>query len=186
MAHREHAQDDRGKVTAGLPSLSSEKRHDITDEALRKVYQDSLVNEYTKNEKDALASDGEINDTTDWEQVVGIPLSGARFLTRLKKLNHNLWFEPSNSDTSKTGIYLLKNDFKGGLEKEFIVGVETEWNPEFTLRITDKEGNAKGILPGWRRALTRLIRANLINEAAAFRLFGPPSRDSENWARFTN
>lgn len=172
-------------MTAGLPSLSSEKRHTITDWALHKIYQDSLVREYKKNEQDALAGDGAIQNTMDVEQVAGIPLTGARFLTRLKKLNSSLWFEPSNSDPSKTGIYLLKNDFKGGLEKEYIVGIETEWNPEFTLRVTDAEGKAKGIVPGWRRALTRLIRAKLVNESSAFKLFGPPSRDSENWARFT-
>lgn len=185
MILREHVKDDRARVTAGIPGLSSEKRRAITDEALLKVYQSSLQAEYRRNEESALAKDGSIANTMDWEQVVGIPLTGARLVTRLKKLNNSLWFEPSKADSSKTGIYIMKNDFKGGLEKEYLVGIETEWNPEFTLRVTDKEGKAKGIVPGWRRALSRLIRAKLVNEPAAFKLFGPPSRESENWARYT-
>ena len=186
MAHREHAQDDRGKVTAGLPSLSSEKRRDITEDLLMRVYQASLQAEYRNNEQAALAPDGAIGDTTNIEQVVGIPLTGYRVMARLRKLNKNLYFEQASADKSKTGVYILKPNLKGGMDKEFLIGMETEWNPEFSLRVVDNEGKAKGIISGWRRVLTRLIRARIVNEAAAFRLFGPPSRDSENWARFVN
>lgn len=178
---REHASDDRGRVTAGLPSLSSEKRRDITEAGLRHIYQRALQAEYRNNEDSALAKDGSIVDTTDWEQVVGIPLTGARLITRLRKLNHNLYFEQSKADPTKTGVYILNE----GRHKEFMVGMETEWNPEFSLRVTDDQGKAKGLISGWRRVLSRLIRSRVINETAAFRLFGPPSRESENWARFT-
>ncbi len=68
--------------------------------------------------------------------------------------------------------------------KEFICGMETEINPEFSVRILDNQGTPKGIIAGWRRLLMRLIRQQLISEPRAFALFGPPSRDSENWARF--
>lgn len=185
MLLRENAKDDRGRVTAGIPSLSSKKRHTITDKALLKIYQASLVSEYRHNEETALAKDGSIENTMDWEQVVGIPLTGARLITRLRKLNNSLWFEPSKADPTKTGVYILKNDLKGGQEKEYLAGFETEWNPEFSLRVTDTEGKAKGHIPGWRKTLMRLIRAGLISEPSAFKLFGPPSRESENWARFT-
>lgn len=178
---RERAQDDKGRVTAGIPALSSEKRRDITEASLMRVYQESLQAEYRLNEASALAKDGSIENTMDWEQVVGIPLTGARLIGRLRKLNSNLYFEQSKGDPTKTGVYILNE----GRHKEFMVGMETEWNPEFSLRVVDDEGKPKGIVSGWRRVLSRLIRAKLISEPAAFKLFGPPSRDSENWARFS-
>ena len=181
---REHAQDDRGRVTAGIPSLSSERRHQITDRGLMKAYQKALLQDYEGKRADALTSDNGA-DTTDAEQMAGMVLTGRRIMVRLKRLNPNLWFERSNSDSSKTGIYILRNDLKGGQEKHFLCGMETELNPEFSIRVVDEEGKPKGIVSGWRRVLMRLIRANIISEASAFRLFGPPSRDSENWARFT-
>lgn len=181
----EYAKDDRGRVTAGIPSLDSSRRRDITEYHLRQIYQQSLQAEYRGNEEKATSPDGDLSDVTDWEQVVGIPLTGARLATRLHKLNPSLWFEQSNSDPAKSAVYHLKNDLKGGLTKEFICGYETEWNPEFSLRVVDDEGKAKGIISGWRRLLAKLIRARLISEPKAFTIFGPPSRDSENWARFT-
>src|SRR6185437_788748 len=168
-----------------IPGLSPRQRHDITEYQLRNVYQKALQAEYARNEQDATASDGEIDDVTDWEQVVGIPLVGARIIGRLKKLNSNLWFEVSNADPAKTGVYLLKNVF-GVQEKQFICGMETEINPEFSVRVLDAEGKPKGIIAGWRRLLMRLIRERLITETKAYTIFGPPTRDSENWARFVN
>jgi hypothetical protein len=185
MLRLEHAVDDRGRATAGLPALSSSKRREITDYQLRQIYQRSLQSEYRGNEETATAPDGAIDDVTDLEQVVGIPLVGPRIITRLKRLNKNLWFERSNADSSKTGIYVLEPSLSGGMEKKFLCGMETELNPEFSVRVVDEAGAAKGIISGWRRILMRLIRARLISEPGAFALFGPPSRDSENWARFT-
>lgn len=180
----EHAPNNNGRVTAGIPSLSPEKRHEITESGLSRAYQRTLQADYFKNEQNALEDDNGA-DVTEWEQVVGIPLTGARIISRLKKLNSSLWFEPSNADRSKTGIYHWRPDLKGGMEKIFICGMETEINPEFTLRVVDEQGQAKGIISGWRRVLMRLIRKGLITEPGAWSLFGPPSRDSENWARFT-
>jgi hypothetical protein len=179
----ESVPDDRSRVTAGLPGLSPGKRRTITEFHLKLAYQRALQTEYRNNETSCTSADGSI-DVTDYEQVVGIPLLGARIIGRLKKLNRNLWFEPAKADSSKTGVYILRNDFKGGQEKVFICGMETELNPEFSLRVTDDQGKPKGIISGWRRVLTKLIRAKLIDESAAFHLFGPPSRESENWARF--
>lgn len=182
---REQYRDDNAKVTAGLPSLSPEKRKEVTEWQLRQLYQKSLTSEYAKNERDALASDGGIDDVSDWEQVVGIALQGWQVCARLKKLNHNLWFERSNAAPDQLGIYRLKNDFKGGQEKEFLCGMQAELNPEFSLRVKNDDGTPKGIIPGWRRVLMRLIRKNIITEPGAYAMFGPPSRESESWARFT-
>lgn len=179
----EQVPDDRGKATQGLPSLSSQKRRDITERQLMALYQKELQREYRGNEQAALADDNGL-DVTDWDQMVGIPLVGARIMGRLRKLNSNLYFERSNADPSKTGIYILKNDFKGGQIKEFVCGMETDLNPEFTVRVVDEENKPKGIISGWRRVLMRLIRAGMIGHSEAFTLFGPPARDSENWARF--
>ena len=185
MALREQQREGNQRVTAGIPSLSPEKRRDITERQLTYLYQKACQNEYKKNEADALASDGDIDDVSDWQQVVGIPLEGWKICARLKKLNSNLWFEQSNAAPNQIGIYILKNDFKGGQDKEFLCGMESEINPEFTMRVKNEDGTPKGILPGWRRVLMRLIRKNIITEYAAYAIFGPPSRGSDNWARFT-
>lgn len=183
---REQYRDDNQKVTAGLSSLSPSKRKDFTEAEIGRAYQKALHADKEQKEADAVASDGEIKDTSDLEQVIGIPLEGWKVCARLKKLNRNLWFERSHAMPSQIGVYLLKNDFAGGQEKEFLCGMEAEQNPEFTLRVKNPDGTAKGILPGWRRVLMRLIRKNLITEYAAYAIFGPPSRGSENWARFTS
>ena len=182
---REHYRDDNQKVTAGLPSLSPDKRRDLTEHQLRRAYQLACVAEFRENERKALAADGEIEDVSDWAQVVGIPLQGWRICARLKKLNHNLWFERSTADPTKLGVYMLKNDFKGGQNREFLLGMQAEENPEFTLRVKNDDGTPKAIIPGWRRTLMRLIRKSIITESGAYAMFGPPSRGSENWARFT-
>lgn len=185
MAKRENYRDDNQRVTAGLPSLSPEKRREFTESQISHAYQKACQNEYKHNEDEALAADGAMGDVSDWEQVVGIALQGWQVCARLKKLNSNLWFERSNAAPDQLGIYLLKNDFKGGQAKEFLCGMQAELNPEFSLRVKNDDGTPKGIIPGWRRVLMRLIRKNIITEPGAFSMFGPPSRESENWARFT-
>ena len=180
----EHYRDDNQRVTAGLPSLSPDKRREVTEEQLRYAYQKACQNEYKRNEEAALASDGDMEDTSNWEEIVGIPLEGWKICARLKKLNPNLWFERSNAAPSQLGVYLLKNDFKGGQNREFLCGMEAELSPEFSLRVKNPDGTAKGIIPGWRRVLMKLIRKNIITESGAHAIFGPPSRGSENWARF--
>lgn len=182
---REHHREENAKVTAGIPSLSPEKRREVTEDQLRRIYQKACQNEYRKNEEDALAPDGAIEDTSDWDQVAGITMEGWRVCARLKKLNSKLWFERSINAPDHLGIYVLKNDFQGGQEKEFICGLPAEMAPEFTLKVKNEDGTAKGKIPGWRGAVMKLIRARLITAESAFRVFGPPSRESENWARFT-
>jgi hypothetical protein len=182
MQHSEHA--GKASVTAGIPGLSPKRRDYITEYEFQQVYQRTCAQSYRSNEEKALASDGAIEDVTDWDQVVGIPLMGLRVISRLRKLNSNLWFEKSNSDSSKTGVYIIKN-IMGIPVKQHICGMETDLNPEFSVRVVGQDGTPKGIIGGWRRVLMRLIKDKLITESGAFALFGPPSRDSENWARFT-
>lgn len=180
LAH-ERLRDDNQRVTAGIPSLSPLKRREVTEAQLRYIYQKACQNEYKHNEQQALAGDGAIEDTSDWDQVAGITMEGWRVCARLKKLNSRLWFERSINAPDHMGIYILRDDGT----KEFICGIPAEMAPEFTLRLKNDDGTAKGKIPGWRSAVMKLIRARLISEVGAFRVFGPPSRDSENWARFT-
>lgn len=172
------------RVTAGYPSLDGGREYQITEAALQGVYQKALQTEYCQNDANAVADDNGM-DVTNAEQMVGIPLVGARIVSRLRRLNGNLWFEHSNADRSKMGCYILVPAFGGGMDKKFIAGFETELNPEFTIRVVDSEGKPKAIISGWRRLLMRLIQKQFITEARAWAVFGPPSHDSENWARFT-
>lgn len=177
---RERAQGTRKRVTAGLPSLSPERRFSLTEQQLHSEYQRTLRREVVHNDEVAAHPvDGE-RKMDDPAAQMGIPLQGERLIGRLKKLNPNLYFERSISDSTRYGCYLLRPDIEGG--KEYLVGFEAELNPEFTIIVNDDQGKFKKFIPGWRRVLMRLIRAKIITEAAAFAVFGPPNRDSERWA----
>lgn len=179
---REHARPDNQRVTAGIPSLTSERRMAITDAYLKRAYQTSLVSEYQANDDAANQPRDAARPMNNWDAQVGIPLRSHQIIKRLRKLNPSLWFELSRADHNKTGIY-IPNPVDGSLQ--YIVGMETEVNPEFTVTINDDNGNFQRMIPGWRRVLMRLIRAGFISESGANALFGPPNRDSERWATFT-
>lgn len=180
---REHAQRDNGKVTAGLPALTSERRFTLTEQQLHRLYQQALQREVVENDQKAAhpTDGGRPMDNPDAQ--VGIPLQGERIIGRLKRLNPNLWFERSLSDPSKYGCYVLDSTKETG--KQYIVGFEAAINPEFTVILNDDKGKFKKFIPGWRRVLMRLIRARLITEARANAVFGPPNRDSERWTQLT-
>jgi hypothetical protein len=178
---REYARRDKGKVTAGIPSLSPAKRFYLTDAALQHIYQQNLVAEAVKNDKWAADPGDGQRTMAEWAAQVGIPLSAERIITRLRRLNNNLVFERSRADESKWGVYLAKH----GGTLEFLCGFEAATNPEFTVVQQDERGQFKKFIPGWRRILMRLIRAKLISESAANRVFGPPNRDSQRWAELT-
>ena len=179
---RERAQGTNNRVTAGLPSLTPERRFYLTEDILKRVYQQELQAESRRNDEYAADPGDGARTMAEWDAQIGIPLQGERIIGRLRRLNHNLFFERSKSDGSKYGVYLLKPEAERGLE--FICGFEVETNPEFTVIIQDDKGGFKKFIPGWRRLLMRLIRAKLITESGAHRMFGPPNRDSERWARF--
>jgi hypothetical protein len=171
----EHAPNDKGRVTAGIPSLDSSKRFGITEAALKRYYQNALVTEYKNNELAAVAPDGK-RDTTNWDAQVGIPLTSGQIIKRLRKLNSSLWYEVSTADATKMGIY----HFRDGV-KSFIVGFEAQTSPEFSVRVVDEKGKFKKEIRGWRTMLQRLVRARFVTEAGVFTQFGPPTRESENW-----
>jgi hypothetical protein len=180
---REYAKRDKEKVTAGVPGLSPAQRFYLTEQTLKKIYQQELTAEALKN--DAWASDPKDGKRTmaDWAAQVGIPLQGERIIGRLRRLNPNLYFERSKSDPTKYGVYILNPIRDGG--REHLVGMEADINPEFTVIVNDENGKFQKFIPGWRRVLMRLIRAKVISEAAANRVFGPPNRDSQRWAELT-
>jgi hypothetical protein len=180
---RERARDDHKRVTGGIPSLSPERRFYLTDQELHRLYQQSLLKEVVSNENYAADPQDGKRTMADWEAQVGIPLQGERLIGRLKKLNSQLYFERSKSDPSRYGCYLRNSERERGLE--YIIGFEADLNPEFTVIVQDDHGKFKKFIPGWRRVLMRLIRAKLISEPQANKVFGPPNRDSERWALFT-
>lgn len=170
------------RVTAGIPGLSPLIR-DSTDYFHRqRDTQDAAFKQKEDRRKQAIAPDGQ-RDSTNREVQEGIPLHSSVIIWRLKQLNSNLWFEVSNSDVDKMGIYYLDPEAEEG--KRFIVGMEREWSPEFTTVLHDERGECNGIAAGWRRAIMRLIRTRFISESGAYKLFGPPSRDSEKWHLYT-
>ena len=180
---REHARGDNQRITAGIPSLSSAKRFYLTDQALHRIYQQSLLAEVQANDSYAADPGDGKRTMAQWEAQVGIPLQGERIIGRLRKMNPQLYFERSKSDGTKYGAYLLNPLREGGLE--YLVGFETEINPEFTVMLQDDKGKFKKFIPGWRRVLMRLIRSRIISEAQANKVFGPPNRDSERWTLLT-
>lgn len=177
---REAPRVTRNSVSAGNPSLSPQKRHALTKRQLDRIYQNSLIAEAVKN--DDLANspmDGNRN-MTSWDAQAGIILKGHQIERRLRKLNPALICQRSNADPTKTGVYYRKED--GTLQ--YVVGMESEINPEFTVTVNNDKGEFEKMIPGWRRVLMRLIRDRLVTEPAANAIFGPPNRDSERWMRF--
>lgn len=101
-------------------------------------------------------------------------------MARIHKLNSALFFERSIALPENMGIYFL-HPVNG---KSFICAFPAEHIPEFELKIVDEHGKPKMPKRGWRTVLTKLIQGRFITEAATYALFGPPSRDSENWALY--
>lgn len=178
---RERPSQTGNRVTAGLASLSPKKRHDLTKRQLDRIYQNSLVKIATDCDHAANAPTDAGRDMTNREAQAGIVLEAYRIEHRLRRLNSSLWFQRSNADPEKMGVYHRREDG----ELQFLCGMEAGMNPEFTVTVNDEDGKFQKMVPGWRRVLMRLIRAKLITEPGAYTQFGPPSRDSERWMNFT-
>lgn len=163
-------------------NVSPEERYRKDREAYKRDYLHALYAESEGKRLDAVKPDAG-RDTTDKEAQRGIELESSRIIGRLRKLNPNLWFEQSNADATKMGIYYLDPLAEGG--RRFLCGFETGISPEFSVRLVDENGNFKSEKRGWRTVLSKLIRKGFISEVGAFALFGPPSRDSEFWYRQT-
>lgn len=140
---------------------------------------DVLHATHAEAESKKQAAAGSKEDRTK-EAKKGIDLPGWLFMARLRKLNPNLFFERSIALPENMGIYFL-DPLKG---KSFVTAFPAEHINEFETKVVDEHGNPRMPLRGWRTVLTRLIQAKFITESAAYSLFGPPSRDSENWALY--
>lgn len=183
---REYARPDNERVTAGIPSLTSDKRQAVTNKHLHRIYQDELVAEYRTNDEAARKPTDNQRPMTVAEAQRGIPLTSGQIIKRLIKLNSNLHFEVSKADGTKMGVY--RKDPDPAKEPHYIAGFEVEMNNEFTMvkEVLVFGGETMPMkVPGWRDVLMKLIRTGLITEAGAYAMFGPPNRDSERWALFT-
>ena len=180
MATKPEYRDSKARVTQGCPGLSPHERDRKDYRGHWREYQKSLLS-VSVEKKEACRRPDAGRDTTDKAQQRGIPLEGWRIASRLKRLNPSLYFELSLAMPSRMGIYYV--DPLAG--RRYIVGMEADSNPEFETKVLDETGECKTTLRGWRTVLAKLIRARFISEAGASRLFGPPSRDSENWANAT-
>ena len=141
-----------------------------------------------------LLPDGDI-PTTDAEAQFGRGMSSFKVIEKLKRLNGLLHFEVSKADPTKIGIYGMTG---------FIMGMEREESPEFSIRkfkkvkqlvpqgpereaVWEEHLEFVGEVRGWRTVLARLIRAGLIGQAAAeveFEVY--KGRDSKNWQNLVN
>lgn len=187
-----------GYVTAGIPSLTPERRGSIS--ALRAHREKSrllLKDEIGRNEN-TVTSDGGINVCSSVEQM-GRPMFATQITSRLRRCNSNLSFETSKADPSKVGIYLIENR-DGKVEKRFICGMESGISPEFSIRHhkdtrvpdPDVPGHWQTVRTfdretrGWRTILARLLRSGIITQPQIDQFFNPAvGRSSRNWQLLT-
>lgn len=167
-------------MTAGIPGLLPFQRDEADKFWMKRDYQHGLQADRESRKQQAVKQDNG-RDVTDKEQQQGIPLKGWLIAARLFKMNRNLYFELSKADPSILGIYHLDPSADEG--RRHICGMAVEDNPEFEVAVTDATGECVRTIRGWRTVLSKLVRGRFITEAKTFSMFGPPSRDSENWAR---
>src|SRR5688572_12574945 len=168
---------EKGRVTAGLPSLSHVERATRDYRGRQREKARNAVADADAKHQAATAPDTGRSRTVK-AACDGIPLHSDQLIRRLQKLNPNLYFERAIADAARMGVYVLDASVEGG--KRFIVGMHSQrLMPEFS--VFDKD-TAKEKERGWRTVLQALIRARLVNQAKADALFGPPSKDSKNWA----
>lgn len=158
------------RVTAGIPSLSSEKRQAIdAARAQREQSMRYLLDDIGRNMA-TVAKDGDLS-VTDAEQRTGNSLTSDWMIGMLKICNPNLHFEIAKADPSKIGIYVIEN-----AGKRFVCGMSRGLMPEasiMTSRIErtpdpDNPGNWIDIpvgsesRRGWLTVLARLYKSRLI------------------------
>lgn len=188
----------KNQVRAGSP-LPPEIRAITEREGYKKDYQNALVNDADAKARDSVRVDNG-RPRTEWDASIGIPITAETFMRRLLQLNSSFWFERANADKEKIGIYRLVDKTETFPEgKQFLMGFHDGIMPEFFLEEKEDDrvmtiagetvtysGGCKRILrQGYRTIIQRLVRARMINLAAAETLFGPPSYDSAHWALLT-
>lgn len=150
-----------------------------------------------------VAKDGDLV-TTDFEKQLGTPLSSVEFTRRLQCMNKDLIVEPSNSDSTKAGIYIVRPrkqpDGSERVEKMFVCGMERGFMPERSVRHMRMQQmpNPDPLLKhtfmdvpvfsketrGWRTVLARLLRVRLITQPQIDQHF-PVNLHSRNWKVLT-
>ena len=186
------------RVMAGS-ALSSVERHQKDRFGYKREYQQALSADANQKAADSVRVDNG-RPRTELDASIGIPITADTFMRRLLQLNSSFWFERANADKEKIGIYRLvdvNETFPEG--KQFLMGFHDGLMPEFFLQekeddrimtiagetVTYAGGCKRIIRQGYRSILQRLVRAGMINLAAAETLFGPPSYDSAHWALLT-
>lgn len=165
-------------------AVSPEQRFRKDREGYKREYQNALFQDSESKRKAAAAPDGK-RPTNDYQAQKGIELSCETICLRLRKCaNVPLWFEVSNADSTKMGIYHLDPMAEGG--RRFICGFERGQSPEFSVRKTSEDGNFQKEIRGWRTVLSKLIRKGFVSKARCDAMFGPPTRESLNWHTQTN
>lgn len=147
------------------------------------------------------------HDVTNVQEQLGKPLHINEVMRRLKLCCPNLHFERANVDPNLWGAYLIVSD-ELGIRKKHLWTLGTDGiMPEFTVihtktvRVPDPDfvgqvmtdpnqgwitqETYKDQTNGWRTALSRLLKAEIITDADVSRHFPLPSRDSKKWAEQT-
>jgi hypothetical protein len=186
------------RVVAGS-TVTPEARFQKDKGGYKREYQKALATDANQKAEASVRVDNG-RSRTEWDASIGIPITAETFMRRLLQLNSSFWFERANADKEKIGIYrLCEPDMNYPEGKIFICGFHDGLMPEFFLQEKEEDrvmniggetvvhsGGCKRILrQGYRTILQRLVRAGMINLAAAEAIFGPPSYDSAHWALLT-
>ena len=177
---------EKGRVTAGIPSLSPERRAATTYRKAQQAKQQALVADANRRHDAATAPDG-TRPRTEYDAQAGMELYPDQLIQRLLKLNRNLYFEPARHNHQTLGIYLLNATPEG--DRRYLCGMYRERKmPEFTVVkwVGDPSDENMEQTVGWRNVLSKLIRARVISKARVEVAFGPPTRDSMLWQQLTS
>lgn len=162
---------------------------------------DTIAADIETKRADAIAPD-DTRPTTDMQAQMGQIMRGEEVRKKLRKLNPNFHFELSKADPSRMGIYLRDGvsnmdtpNHKGLL---FIMGMEKDFCPEFSVRFTKEEKfwdtekdceatreSFAGEMRGWRTVIARLLRRGLFMYSDMLREF-PETSQSKNWRMLIN
>jgi hypothetical protein len=171
-----------------------ERTKQVADAAVKQDWQGNFVTH---------APDGE-RPVTSLEAQLGRPLTRLQIEQRLKKCNPNLFVEVSKGFSNKAGIYTVNGvpDELGVIrkQKQFLVGMEAGFSPEFSVRHIEyeevpnpscpgemtKRPKFKGETRGWRTVLAALIRSRHLTLGDAETNFEiNKGQESRNWHLLT-
>lgn len=167
---------ERGRATAGLPSLLPERRAGIAAQLRMENKRDSLISDAQTRDKDAGKPDGDrprtVKDASGWW------MNTDEFIRRLCRLTSVLHFEPTLNFSDRISVYRLTNDPEN--PKVYVGAFHRSKIPEFS--VFDKKTHAVKMM-GWRTVLLRLVTSKVITQSAVETVFGPPRASSKNWQR---